>query len=225
MTHPDPINLAGTVKYYERHLFVCTGAADWAPRIELGGGFAQSLAEVTARYASEMARAVKITACDLPSSGPPGSVDLLVFPDNVRYEGLTEADIPLLVRDHLAGNRLATSLAWRELRGRFFFVCVHGARDERCGRCGPPLADAVRAALAARGLAQSITVAQTSHVGGHAYAGNVLVYPPGDWYGLMAPEDAPRLVQAVVADNAILANRWRGRMGVAPEPQAKRGNS
>jgi (2Fe-2S) ferredoxin len=212
------MELPGTVKFYERHLFVCTGHSDWPARIELDGGFLQSLAEAVALHEPEMAQKVKITACDTPGLTATG-YDLLIFPDQVRYIGLQTADLAALVEDHLIGNRISPSLHHQPLFGRHLFICVHGRRDERCGQCGPPLAAAFQAALAGRPELSDVVVYQTSHVGGHAYAGNVLIYPGGDWYGYVTPQDVPRLLESHLLNNEIVIDLWRGRMAMTPEAQ------
>lgn len=219
----DNAVLAGTVKLYERHLFICTGQTEWPAHIEQDGGFAQALVQTIAAAGAvaagaNMAQQVKVTACDLPPSRP-GSFDLLVFPDGLRYRGVTEANLPVLVADHLAGDQPSSHLIHTPDTGRYIFVCTHGQRDARCGQCGPPLAARLTAELAARGLAQFVTVSRTSHVGGHVYAGNVLIYPGGDWYGYVTPDNVPRLVETTIVNNHILPDLWRGRLGLTPEQQ------
>lgn len=214
LTEPT-ISLPGTVKYYERHLFVCTGQADWPERVELGGGFLQALAEMIGLYAAEMPLKVKMTACDDPGLTDTG-YDILVFPDMVRYVGVRTADLETLVRDHLVGNQISDRLRHRPLAGHHVFVCVHGRRDERCGQCGPPLVQRLETELSKRELTGSVTVHRTSHVGGHAFAGNVLIYPSGDWYGYVTPQDIPRLVEDHLVGGVIFKDLWRGRMGVEP---------
>ncbi|MCI0398285.1 MAG: sucrase ferredoxin [Chloroflexi bacterium] len=205
-------SLAGTVKFYQRHLFICTGRADWPERIEQGGGFPQALAEAVAPHLEAMPLKVKLTACDEPS--PDDGHDLLVFPDAVRYLGVRPADFPALINDHLVGNQLSERIPHQPLAGWHVFVCVHGRRDERCGRCGPPLAARFQAELAARALSDQVTVRRTSHVGGHAYAGNVLIYPGGEWYGTVTPEDVPELIEQHLLAGNVVTRLWRGRMGV-----------
>jgi len=53
------------------------------------------------------------TACDAVSIGP--GMDLLVFPDCVRYLGLSAADIPIFVADHLVADHLTGNTASRRL--------------------------------------------------------------------------------------------------------------
>lgn len=209
---PEPENepLLGSVKFYQRHLWLCTGAAGWPAKIEIGGGIAQTLAEMIEARKPEMLLKVKLTACDAPRSH--GDVDIFVFPDRIRYLGLRESDLPALVEDHLVGNRICDRLAHEPLPGQHIFVCAHEARDERCGLCGPPLLARFRAEIAERGLGDEVFVHQASHVGGHHFAGNILIYPSGDWYGLVTPADVPRLIETCILRSDILTDRWRGRM-------------
>ena len=109
------------------------------------------------------------------------------------------------VRDVLLRPGGATSAALRcaPLPGAYAFVCAHARRDKRCGVCGPPLIAALRDAAAQRGV--PLAVRACSHVGGHAYAGNVLVFdraggvPRGTWLGYVAPKDVPSIVEDLVA--------------------------
>jgi (2Fe-2S) ferredoxin len=211
--------LPGSVKLYRRHLIVCTGGAQWPARIELDGGFMQALSEALAVRMPEMPLEVKLTACDEASAGP--GYDLLVFPDAVRYLGLRQADFPALIEDHMVGNRVSERIPHRPLSGRHLFVCVHAARDARCGACGPPLVEGFLAALEARGLAGRVAVRRSSHVGGHEYAGNVLIYPGGDWYGYVTPGDVERIVDQHIGAGQIVRDLWRGRMGLSPEEQLR----
>jgi hypothetical protein len=209
--------LPGSVKLYHRHLVVCTGPVDWPEKIETGGGFLQALAAEMARRAPEMAVPVKLTACDEPASG--SGYDILVFPDNLRYVGVQEAEVAILVADHLVGNRVSDALAHAPVQQPYVFVCKHGRRDIRCGECGPPLLEAFATALAGHDLAEKVAVRGTSHVGGHKYAGNVLIYPHGDWYGYVTPADVPRLIEQHLAQGQIVPDLWRGRMGLTSEEQ------
>ena len=56
----------------------------------------------------------------------------------------------------------------------------------------------------------------TSHVGGHKYAGNVIVYPEGVWYGYVRPDDAGRIVREHLARGRFVTDLLRGRMEAVP---------
>jgi len=97
--------------------------------------------------------------------------------------------------------------------GPLFLVCCHGRRDPCCARLGTPVFDALRALLPDR------SVWQSSHLGGHRFAANVLVLPAGILLGRVRPQDAERVV-ADVAAGRIPLDLYRGRTLYPPEAQA-----
>ncbi len=210
-------SLTATVKFYERHLIVCTGNENWSAKIEAGGGFVQSLAEQLAAESMNFARPVKLTACDAPSDS--AGNDVLIFPDMLRYISLTVEDIPALITDHLLGGKAANQLSHKPLTGQHIFVCTHGERDARCGECGPPLFKRFQKGVASLGLEERVHLYRSSHVGGHRFAGNILVYPPGDWYGYVTPPDVAHILAAYNDSGDLPMGLWRGRMGLTPEEQ------
>ncbi|KAG8712005.1 hypothetical protein FRC08_015158 [Ceratobasidium sp. 394] len=58
------------------------------------------------------------------------------------------------------------------------YVCTHGARDCRCGDIGGEIVQVLRDRSAGR---SDIRVFEIGHVGGHKWAGNIIVLPLGDW--------------------------------------------
>lgn len=95
--------------------------------------------------------------------------------------------------------------------GPLFLVCTHGRRDRCCARFGGPLA---------RDLAVSYPnqVWETTHVGGHRFAANLVILPPGLYYG---PADAQVARRAIGAyeRGEITARGYRGRAGQPAEAQ------
>lgn len=215
---PEETSLSGTVKPYHRHVFACTGPAAWPARLEEADGLLGRMArDVHARREGSGALP-KLSATDEPSAG--AGLDLLVFPEGVRYHDVDEVGWTAILRDHLEGEGPCAAVPWTPLAGRHVFVCIHAARDERCGQCGPPLLAAFRAAVAG---ADDVTVRATSHVGGHKYAANVIVYPEGVWYGRATPADAPRILAHHLWGGPQPTDLLRGAMlplpalsGVAP---------
>ncbi|MBI4612197.1 MAG: sucrase ferredoxin [Planctomycetes bacterium] len=205
--------LAGTVKPYGRHLFVCTGRSGWESHIDTAAGLLGQIAssfEYLKEGRESFARKTRVNAVDDPPRGE--SVDLLVFPDCVRYTGVSEETWPivrdeLLARDRPPGS--LGSLAPEPLAGAHVFVCVHRERDPRCGEWGPRVADRFREEIERRALAASVALHRTSHVGGHEFAGNVILFPAGDWYGYVRPDDVPRLLDAALSGVRV-EDLWRG---------------
>lgn len=116
-------------------------------------------------------------------------------------------------------------------------ICGHGGRDARCGMLGPVLRDEFEEKLKAKGielrpqpdLAQeqhgrlSASVGLISHIGGHKYAGNVIIYIPktlkeaghplagkGIWYGRVGPEQVEGVVEQTIVQGKVVKELFRG---------------
>ena len=126
---------------------------------------------------------VRVNLCNLTSGSGielPDSISVIVFPEAKEYK-IRNSEL----RDDL-GLMLENLVAQTEYEYIYplkykhtIFVCTHGAVDKRCGYCGPILFDVINDRLKQLKLADQVVVGQTSHVGGHSYAGNVIVYPSG----------------------------------------------
>ncbi len=95
-------------------------------------------------------------------------------------------------------------------------VCAHKLRDKRCGVAGPMIIEELRSECESRGLGGSVAVLGCSHVGGHKFAGNLIVYSgapaAGHWYGRVKPCHAPALVETHIMQGKVIKELWRGRM-------------
>lgn len=136
----------------------------------------------------------------------------------------------------------------REVRDVLVLICGHGGRDERCGIAGPVLKGEFEGVLGRAGLevlrdavemaeglevrGKGVDVVRTarvgliSHVGGHKFAGNVIVYVPpgakteegeesrlagcGIWYGRVEPRHVEGLVRETVLGGRIVEELFRG---------------
>lgn len=92
-----------------------------------------------------------------------------------------------------------------------YLVCTHARRNACCGRFGLPLATA---------LAQKYPgqVWESSHVGGHKYAANLVLLPHGHYYGPVQVDSAVAAIEAY-RDGGVLADRYRGRAGQPRDEQ------
>lgn len=90
-------------------------------------------------------------------------------------------------------------------------------RDERCGCKGPELLEWLRSI----DDSSALNLWVSSHYGGHRYAANCIVYPSGDWFGLInEKDDAKNLLEAVDAAEPLRLHRqWRGRIGLTEAQQ------
>jgi len=93
------------------------------------------------------------------------------------------------------------------------FICSHDKNDSRCGFCGPIIFDEFN-----KLINNNLKLYHVSHVGGHKYAANVLVFPPGNWYGYIKQEDVPKIVESLNHPGSVdLNEKLRGCMGVTSE--------
>jgi hypothetical protein len=119
------------------------------------------------------------------------------------YEALLDLPLALIARGEVdAGERVDAPL---------FIVCTNGRRDACCARHGLPVYNALRAAGA--------DAWQCDHIGGHRFAGTMVAFPQGIYYGRVSAEDAPRIAAAHTRGGMLLAN-CRGRACAAPHVQA-----
>ncbi|KAH9259720.1 hypothetical protein BASA82_000244 [Batrachochytrium salamandrivorans] len=113
-----------------------------------------------------------------------------------RDESLgVESDFQLVLYSQLGfGKRFPLNLgvaeasASREFErvdGSMYFVCAHGTRDKRCGDRGMPIVQSL--------LDQGKRAFPCSHIGGHAFAGNVLVLPNAMWFSKVEPENSKEI--------------------------------
>lgn len=103
--------------------------------------------------------------------------------------------------------------------GLHMFVCTHGNRDFRCACAGPQLLGWLKEI--AEEKKAPLHLWSASHYGGHRYAGNCVVYPHGEWFGLLnAKEDAEAMVDAMLDNEPLrLKDKWRGRLLTDKEQQ------
>jgi hypothetical protein len=101
-------------------------------------------------------------------------------------------------------------------------VCSHGNVDQRCGQAGPELIQAIinhackvsssdfsakkssiekpaQQQLNRKFSFNRLFVLPSGHIGGHKFAGNVIFYPQGDWFGCLQKTDIPSLLDQYFA--------------------------
>jgi len=154
-----------------------------------------------------------LTSIDEKSSTSEG-YDIIVYPDAVRYVGVTTADIPKFI-DHIYNNTVTEIKQVPLTFKRLVLVCTHANRDKRCGRIGPQVKNALNELLKTHNIGDDqITIRGSSHLGGHKYAGVVVVYPEGDWYGNLSERNTEDLLQSYLKGE-VLSQNWRGNMKIS----------
>jgi hypothetical protein len=129
----------------------------------------------------------------LTHAGPTPWAEVL---DDVTDQGLLDLPVERLTDPRPPG-------LGRTLDGPLLLVCTHSKRDRCCALAGRPIA----AALATEHPGK---VWETSHVGGHRFAGNLVVLPEGLVYGGLDPTSASE-VAARHIDGEVSSFHLRGR--------------
>lgn len=209
--------LLGTVKKYEKHFIICSGTEpdEWGAKIDKDeGSFAQLAKQAISARKAELTFKFKLTNSDERSKGSEGT-DLIVFPERIRYLGVTAETMPFIVEDHLVNGHVSERVKHEPFESELVLVCCHNNRDTRCGAEGPIIVSAFDRLLAARGLGEDkVMVRSSSHLGGHKYAGVVVVYPRGDWFGFITEQQVEKLLDNYIEHGSMVPEHWRGRMGI-----------
>lgn len=209
--------LRNSVKFHQKHLFLCLGHSQWPKKLDEIASVAK-IQEILV----QTGHSLKLTVCDEASSGG-DALDILAFPEGIRIKE-QRLDSLSQVLDAL-GKGTVDLNKFEKLDKKYFFICCHGAVDERCGLRGPALAAAFLTFLEQKRTQSpafsQIAVRKCSHIGGHQFAANVILFPQGDWFGTVQPDHIPDLVNYALGDNLTFQNRlgtiWRGRIGKTPD--------
>lgn len=102
----------------------------------------------------------------------------------------------------------------KEIKKDIVLVCGHAQRDVRCGLIAPLLVEKFKSCFEKRNL-KDIDVGYISHVGGHAYAGNVIYFPrdltrQSVWYGRVFPQHVDGIVENTILNDIVIKELYRG---------------
>lgn len=150
------------------------------------------------------------------------------------YDRLTREQQNILLRQPELQSQFT---GFRPVDEILVLICGHGGRDERCGKLGPILqaefedklkrqnvrilGDEQGSSSDERARALSARVGLISHIGGHKWAGNVILYIPptlqnnalagkGIWYGRVSPENVEGIVTKTVMEGKVIKDLFRG---------------
>jgi hypothetical protein len=165
-------------------------------------------------------------------------VKAFVLPENPSniHRALTESQRKELRRDSSLQDRFSNVRPVDEV---IVLICGHGGRDQRCGVLGPILQLEFEDQLRRRGFTVSTEIEAPrqisdaprahigliSHVGGHKFAGNVIIYIPptlkdnplsgkGIWYGRVATDNVEGIVKSTIFGGEVIKDKFRGGIGL-----------
>ncbi|XP_022895104.1 altered inheritance of mitochondria protein 32-like isoform X2 [Olea europaea var. sylvestris] len=224
-------NLVGTVDPYDRHLFLCYKSHEsWPSRVEDSDSdpLPKLLSSGLKARKNDISVKTRLTICEGVDELALSDGDVLVFPDMIVYRGLKDSDVDGFIEDVLVNGKPWASGVQEALTGTYVFICAHNNRDRRCGVCGPVLMEKFKEDIESKGLQNQVVVTACSHIGGHKYAGNVIIFSAdaegkisGNWYGYVTPNDVSELIDQQIEKGEIIERIWRGRMGAPVEETGK----
>ena len=173
------------------------------------------------------------------SLGPAGSVSIFpdskVFLDLRQYQGVYHEFVRMLLLPEELRSIPPGKLPFRSHARKeqaTIFICGHGGRDSRCGVMGTLLRDVFNTQIKRTMKERSMLkpeVALISHIGGHVFAGNVIIYfPPhltshplagkGIWYGRVEPRHVEGIWKETIMKGIIIEELIRGGIDVNGQP-------
>ncbi|OBZ87029.1 Altered inheritance of mitochondria protein 32 [Choanephora cucurbitarum] len=228
--------LQNTVPPYAIHLLIMTGKTNWQAHIE-NEGLAHTLIEAVRRRKgtdkrpfenryhpaftdNDQSQRVIITNCSLPTQYSTRGNDILLLPDNIILSNITPRRVDALL-DYIFGKPCFQAFSTYPFPySNLILICGHGNKDKRCGTIGPILLQNLEQASA---LADETTkLALVSHLGGHAFAGNLVVYTHHGyraiWYGRVTPCYCKDIVENTLEGDKVVENLVRGVFEVKSKP-------
>eukprot|EP01035_Chromulina_nebulosa_P017494 gene17494-23048_t len=213
---PKKRGLENSVKPYKRHLIVCDGenSINWPRSIEeVEGSFALKLTPYFTSNSKDYP--VRLTACNHigPSDKLEDVSDVIIYPESFLVK-VPHALVPSFANIVLRKETLTKemfndfavdNLPWKKV----LFVCIHAARDRRCMKFGPEVLKQLEDLTKSQ---PDIKVLGSSHIGGHEFAGTLIAYPAGDWYGNLDSAKASILIEKLNS-NSIYSECYRGNGG------------
>lgn len=202
--------LAGSAGAARTFVAIAWPKRRWNPdKASRSEGLPAELAEIEAR-AKRAGTPLALRAFQRGPGANTEAVEVLCYRSDAasfRAPAVPLERLPALLECALAGDEpdVATVPLGREL-----LVCTDGQHDDCCARFGRPVYRALCDAAAAIGA--GLAVSESSHLGGHRFAANLLALPSGDLYGRVETHDAAALVAAFEQDR-LLRYRYRGRLG------------
>ncbi len=121
--------------------------------------------------------------------------------------------LDLDVHEELVGLDLFGADRGKPVDEPVFAVCTHGKRDRCCARYGRPLYDALR------DQTDPEWVWQCTHVGGDRFAGNLVCFPEGLFFGRVGLGDVAPLLDHYLGGRVYL-DCYRGRAAYSMQVQA-----
>ncbi|KAJ5797761.1 uncharacterized protein N7503_007057 [Penicillium pulvis] len=222
--------LYGQIKEVQAHVLVATGRSDWKEKVgQEHGSLMEAFDQSSAK--SKLGR-IMVSASNLTTPDHSGEQDptnpttVLILPSFTFVDSVSQADVPDLVHrfidnptDEKNGSSAVSASGMTARPCELDYVillCSHRRRDARCGITAPLIKRELERHLRPLGLDRDADDSRpggagiffVSHVGGHKFSANVLVYRKKDqqmiWLARVRPEHCEGLVKYTLLQGKVV---------------------
>ncbi|KAI8370657.1 Sucrase/ferredoxin-like-domain-containing protein [Radiomyces spectabilis] len=228
--------LLGSMLPYGRHIMISTGQSDWAERIEEDTGtLAANLQAILKERPTDWRTFVTNTSALAPHSTVTDGHDITILPDNIIVANVTPdkaeqfyqqfVNVPLPAETYNINQvkeeaeKKGDFAVYKNPYDSMILICSHRKRDKRCGVTAPILAREFDNVLREKDIIEGeggAAVLMVSHIGGHKFAGNIIVYTDqgkrGVWYGRVNSCHCQAIVEKTILEGKVLKELYRGSM-------------
>ncbi|KAE8371435.1 Sucrase/ferredoxin-like-domain-containing protein [Aspergillus bertholletiae] len=204
----------GHIKQFDAHVLVATGKAAWLGKVEEKGSLLEAF---KSNEGKPQHRRIMVSASSLspPESGD-GEADsakttVFLLPSFTFVDGVAAGDVHHVIDTFIENPKQASRLSSRPCPHDYVvLLCSHQRRHARGGITAPLIKKELERHLCSYGLyrdldderAGGVGVYFVSHLGGHKFAANVLVYRKKErqriWLERVRPEHCEGLVKYTI---------------------------
>ncbi|KAF3402120.1 Actin patches distal protein 1 [Talaromyces pinophilus] len=215
----------GKIKPFATHVLVATGKSDWVSKPEWERGtIVHALCEANSKERL-MVNASNLTAHRDESTSTneeENATTVLLLPSFQFIDNVTIPSVPELVSRFIDNENNTSSASKTSLKTRacphnyVVLLCSHKRRDARCGISAPLIKKELERHLRPAGLYRDanderpggVGIYYVSHVGGHKFSANVLVYRREEgqliWLARIRPEHCEGIVKYTILQGKVV---------------------
>ncbi len=199
--------LAGSASFADRFVFITWPKRLWNyEALDSRGGFPPGLKQWMKQRSSEGNRITIRLASRAGISSD--SVQMFFYPENRKITDVSPEDIPEVLEQHFAKGKHQADRE-QELNCDQVFVCTHGRHDQCCARFGQEVYQRLRDIVSQQNT--RLEVWESSHLGGHRFAANLIVFPCGELHGQLLPEHVSEFLRCR-QQGRVYGPSYRGRV-------------
>ncbi|KAJ0426286.1 Sucrase/ferredoxin-like-domain-containing protein [Aspergillus carlsbadensis] len=221
----------GHIKQFHTHVLVATGKSDWKEKVENEPG---SLMEAIhdssgSKHGRMMVSASNLRSPQTEDVSTGNGTTVLLLPSFTFVDSVNASDVTDLITNFIdaplsnpSASQTLTSPAGSRLKHRpceydyVVLLCSHKRRDARCGITAPLIKRELERHLRPKGLYRDadderpggVGIFFVSHVGGHKFSANVLVYRKKEqqmiWLARVRPEHCEGIVNYTLLQGKVV---------------------